>query len=740
MKVSTHYKKYRYIIIAMLILGVSLSFTPIAFASNPSLADSDDDGIPDGWENKYRLNPDDPNDANMDYNLDGLTNFEEYERGHDPYNRDTDNDKISNYAEVTGLFGFVTDPLNPDTDKDGLTDLEEIAGMYVSANNQTQMDELFVSELLIEDLKEKYYPYILDPTNPDVDNDGLLDGEEITRGTSPTNIDSDADGLTDYEEVYEYTTNPTNIDTDGDWLPDKEELTGGSYGIITDPTNPDTDGDGISDGEELIAFALVMVYPSEHARTYEEFIADNAYAGEYVTFKARVEKIQQSLDTHYYSIRLKPLESNGDFLFSVESNFKTEFEENNISEDLKKIFEDNGHSLSSNAEISTVDKNEWKIKEGRKEYTIRQSKLNDKLNVYTGDIENKRGIVQVGNSWHYDTEHGMLFIDDVFGYILKEDDVIVVTGVAGKFEGMSREITVKKNHNDAEGSIYLLLDPKEAYSRISVYNLPSPSTYYPFWSHVILVSVSTNYASWPYPPSVNLTSARVSTSNSSTTTNVSKSSSEITSEPEEEKGYIILTANPLHFYLPHNNQSQAVSVLCASIFDESFNQIIDANVSVPISFEIISGSGTLSASTVNTIKGSAKCNLSVIEEGNIVVVASSPGFESDSILVTVESTTTALSTSSAPFILPIAAIVALILCTLFYLYFRLKHKRKGKEAEADEVEWTVYNISKSGDRSTYNISVANKGRQGTIKLDKRLYKRLNRNKELVIGRHHIFTE
>ena len=655
------------IAIAMLILVTSLSFTPVVFASNPSSADSDDDGIPDGWEIKYRLNPDDPNDANQDYNHDGLTNLEEYARGFDPFNRDTDNDKISNYAEVTGLFGFVTDPLNADTDGDGLTDLEESAA-YISGSNLTQMDELFVSEWIIEDLKKKYYPYKLDPVNPDVDNDRLLDGEEISRGTSPTNVDSDADGFTDYEEVYKYNTNPTNVDTDGDWLSDKEEVTAGTDGFITEPNNQDTDGDGISDGEEVLAFALVMVHPSRHALTYEDFIADNAYAGEYVTFKARVERIfHDPQGMRSYSIRLKPLN-------------------------------------------------------------------------LTGDIQNKRGIVRVGNSWHHDLENNMLFIDDVFGYILKEEDVIVVTGVAGKFEGVSREITVKTSHNDAEGSIYLLLDPKEASSRISVYNLPSPSTHYPFWSHVKLVSVSTNYASWPYRPSVNLTSARVSTSNNSTTTNVSESSSEITSEPEEEKGYIILTANPLHFYLPPNNQSHAVSVLCASIFDESFNPIADANVSVPIAFEIISGKGTLSASTVNTIKGSAKSNLSFIEEGDIVVVASSPGFESDSFLVTVESTTAALSTSSAPpLIPPIETIVALIwLCTLFYLYFRFKHKRKKKEAEADEVEWTVNNISKAGDGNTYlNVSVANEGREGTIKLNKKLYKGLRRKKRLVFGKHTI---
>ncbi len=457
---------------AILILVLSLWFTPIVSASHPSSPDSDNDGIPDGWEIKYGLNPDDPNDVNQDYNNDGLTNLEEYESGLDPFSRDTDNDRISNYAEVTGLFGFVTDPLNGDTDGDGLTDLEEIV-TYIHVSSQIQMDELFVDTLLIKDLKKRYYPYKLDPLNPDVDNDGLLDGEEMTRGTSPTYVDSDADGLTDYEEVFIYSTNPTNIDTDGDWLSDKEELTGGSYCIITDPNNPDTDGDGISDGEELLAFALVMVPPSRHVLTYEEFITDNSYAGEYVTMKARVKRItHEPQDRSSYLIRLKSL------------------------------------NLSSG-------------------------------------LQSKRGFIRVGNSWHYDIiEHKVVFIDDVFGYILKEDDVILITGVAGKFLGMDRELTVKTNNNDAEGCIYLLLDPKEALSRISVYKLASPLTDYPFWSHVMLVSVSPNYVSWS---PMNLTSAQVSTSNSTsnsstTTTDVSESSSEITFETEEANGLLLAAA------------------------------------------------------------------------------------------------------------------------------------------------------------------------------------------------------
>ncbi len=46
--------------------------------------DSDNDGIPDVWEKKYRLNPNDASDANKDLNGDGYTNIEKYFNGIDP--------------------------------------------------------------------------------------------------------------------------------------------------------------------------------------------------------------------------------------------------------------------------------------------------------------------------------------------------------------------------------------------------------------------------------------------------------------------------------------------------------------------------------------------------------------------------------------------------------------------------------------------------------------------------------
>jgi hypothetical protein len=46
--------------------------------------DSDGDGMPDAWEKKYKLNPNDPSDARQDKDGDGYTNIEEFLNGTDP--------------------------------------------------------------------------------------------------------------------------------------------------------------------------------------------------------------------------------------------------------------------------------------------------------------------------------------------------------------------------------------------------------------------------------------------------------------------------------------------------------------------------------------------------------------------------------------------------------------------------------------------------------------------------------
>ena len=89
--------------------------------------DTDGDGIPDDVELRNGLDPNNPADALDDPDHDGLNNLEEYQRGTDMRNPDTDGDTLLDGDEVHGRNGFFTNPLLADTDGDGIPDNIEVA-------------------------------------------------------------------------------------------------------------------------------------------------------------------------------------------------------------------------------------------------------------------------------------------------------------------------------------------------------------------------------------------------------------------------------------------------------------------------------------------------------------------------------------------------------------------------------------------------------------------------------------
>jgi len=70
--------------------------------------DSDGDGLPDGWELRFLLNPLEPNDARIDYDRDRLSNIQEYKLGTNPLKIDSDEDGYSDGLEIFTL----SDPKN----------------------------------------------------------------------------------------------------------------------------------------------------------------------------------------------------------------------------------------------------------------------------------------------------------------------------------------------------------------------------------------------------------------------------------------------------------------------------------------------------------------------------------------------------------------------------------------------------------------------------------------------------
>ncbi|MCG2824965.1 MAG: hypothetical protein L6265_00055 [Thermoplasmatales archaeon] len=213
------------------------------YSTNPNNPDTDFDGMPDGWEAYYSLNPSNATDRYNDPDKDGLTNLEEYMNNTSPVSNDSDNDGLSDWDEI---YIYNTDPSSWDSDNDGMPDGWEIAHA-MNPNNSTDAGEDLDNDALIN-LGE--YRAGTNPHSPDTDSDGMPDGWEVKHGLNPFVNDSeedlDGDNLTNYEE-YIYNANPNDADTDGDGLNDYEEVK--TY--HTNPRSMDSDNDDITDFDEV---------------------------------------------------------------------------------------------------------------------------------------------------------------------------------------------------------------------------------------------------------------------------------------------------------------------------------------------------------------------------------------------------------------------------------------------------------------------------------------------------------
>lgn len=148
--------------------------------TDPFDPDTDDDGLPDGYE-VITLNTDplevdtDENgisDADEDFDNDNLSNLGEYQNQTEPFNPDTDEDGFFDGDEV---YTYGTEPLNSDTDNDGLLDGEE---SYDGS------------------IYEKYGVYF-DPLNPDTNGNGVLDGDEIFGQSKQQKVETHDEAITE---------------------------------------------------------------------------------------------------------------------------------------------------------------------------------------------------------------------------------------------------------------------------------------------------------------------------------------------------------------------------------------------------------------------------------------------------------------------------------------------------------------------------------------------------------------
>ncbi len=199
---------------------------------NPNNNDTDGDLMADWWETTYNTNPL-VDDADVDYDQDGLTNYEEYLLGTNPTKSDTDDDGMPDGWEIDNLFDPLVEDGIFDDDSDGLSNAEEYQAGTNPHNSDTDNDGMGDQWEV-----EAGTNATLADANEDYDDDGLTNIEEMTADTDPNVADSDDDGLLDGEEVKTYLTNPNRKDSDGDGATDLEEVN-----ARTDPNNPKSNPD-----------------------------------------------------------------------------------------------------------------------------------------------------------------------------------------------------------------------------------------------------------------------------------------------------------------------------------------------------------------------------------------------------------------------------------------------------------------------------------------------------------------
>jgi hypothetical protein len=92
------------------------------------VVDTDNDNIPDYWEDDHGLDKNDPNDAGADVDGDKLTNLEEYLAGTDLKDKDSDSDGLPDGWEVENLLEPLVNDAEADPDDDSYSNIEEYKG------------------------------------------------------------------------------------------------------------------------------------------------------------------------------------------------------------------------------------------------------------------------------------------------------------------------------------------------------------------------------------------------------------------------------------------------------------------------------------------------------------------------------------------------------------------------------------------------------------------------------------
>jgi len=290
--------------------------------TNPLVADTDDDGMPDGWEYNSGIHPNDGSNAEEDPDFDG------YDADGDGAVRYTDLIGISTVHNIVVEIGdtvqvnrtimwvrtvqdsqYVNIPIktptagvvyaiNVEVGQEVTSRLQDLAIVVEDHERFTNLDEYRAKFSPDTDFTQPEEEWVIlgrstDPLVQDTDSDGLIDGIEVIGWTirivdvgvrdvvvysDPGVYDTDRDGLSDSTEYYETYTNASDRDTDSDGLEDFTEAVDGFVWngsvYFTNASMFDTDNDGLNDGEEVVNGQDQYITHANNADTDDDGLSD----------------------------------------------------------------------------------------------------------------------------------------------------------------------------------------------------------------------------------------------------------------------------------------------------------------------------------------------------------------------------------------------------------------------------------------------------------------------------------
>ncbi|MES2737306.1 MAG: DUF1800 family protein [Verrucomicrobiota bacterium] len=267
--------------------GVQMFFQSTPLEDTPAFAaykDTDEDGMPDGWEDLHTLNKNNVADAAVDSDLDGLSNLREYLAGTLPRDRDSDDDGAPDGLEVQGG----SHPLQAGS----------LPPFYHGAPGLPVMEDFNGNGM--SDPWEHWAGGGILPRHLDADQDGLTNGDEAAAGTDPFDANSrfwsavehsGADVTVRWPALVHKTGRVWQSNNLADWaaaagapVPDGGAFRQTFANVLQNPVNTfyrlaledvDSDGDGVSDWTEVnVLGSDPMVASSVRPPVYTDLNAD----------------------------------------------------------------------------------------------------------------------------------------------------------------------------------------------------------------------------------------------------------------------------------------------------------------------------------------------------------------------------------------------------------------------------------------------------------------------------------